>query len=215
MGYWPLDELSGLAMDHSGNNNNGTLVNFPTPVQGIYGNALNFNRASSSYVGMNNASAIKGPLPITVSVWINPIPIIGSDSVIFVSDNWNGLLYAGYSLALTSDGHLQASFGSGTAGTAGRRTRTGGMVLTLGWQHVSAVIQGQGHVHLFINGIEDVGGGYSGTGGAMVYTNAISKIGAGGNVYFNGAIDDVRVYNRALSSTEIHLLAPPGGLLAS
>ena len=74
---------------------------------------------------------------------------------------------------------------------------------------MSAVIQGQGNVHLYIDGIEDVGGGYSGTGGAMVYTTAMSKIGAGGNVYFNGAIDDVRVYNRALSSTEIHLLANP------
>lgn len=213
VGYWPLDELSGLAMDHSGNNNNGTLVNSPAPVQGMLGKALNFNRASRSYVGMNNASAIKGPLPITVSVWINPIPIIGANSVIFGSDNWNGSLYAGYSLTLTSDGHLQASFGSGTAGTSGRRTRTGGMVLTPGWQHVSAVIQGQGNVHLYINGIEDVGGGYSGTGGAMVYTTAMSKIGAGGNVYFNGAIDDVRVYNRALSNTEIHLLANPSGVI--
>ena len=60
---------------------------------------------------------------------------------------------------------------------------------------------------LYIDGIEDVGGGYSGTGGAMVYTTAMSKIGAGGNVYFNGAIDDVRVYNRALIHGSI--AAPP------
>jgi len=57
---------------------------------------------------------------------------------------------------------------------------------------------------LYVNGVDD-GGSYSGTGGSLSYSTGSSFIGGrgGSTMLFDGAIDDVRVYNRALSGEEI------------
>ena len=102
-------------------------------------------------------------------------------------------------------GHLQCNIGTGVAG--GRRTKTGRTVVPLGvWSHVVAVIRGPQDMMLYLEGQND-GGMYSGSGvGSMVYSTAASKFGSDGNVYFNGEIDDVRVYNRELSFDEVKSL---------
>ena len=60
---------------------------------------------------------------------------------------------------------------------------------------------------LYING-QDAGGSYSGTGGSLIHTSAHAKIGGLSDTIsnFNGIIDDVLIYNRALTETEIQTL---------
>ena len=61
-------------------------------------------------------------------------------------------------------------------------------------------------MNLYVNGVDD-GGSYNGTGGTMAYSTASSKIGTDTGVnFFDGVIDDVRVYNRALSPSEVSTL---------
>jgi hypothetical protein len=64
---------------------------------------------------------------------------------------------------------------------------------------------------LYINGSDD-GGDYSGTGGGLRYSNGNSWIGGSRfeSTYFNGAMDDVRIYDRALSAGEIWRLYEEG-----
>lgn len=209
VGYWNLNEGSGTAAaDASGNGVNGTLVNSPAWVAGMLSNALSFN-GTNSYVNMNNASAT-GPLkpaslPVTISGWIKTTGTVG---MVFASDEWDNSKYAGYCLQLVG-GKLVCNFGNAATGigSANRQSKTGTTVLTAGqWYHVAAVIQGASNMQIYLNGVDD-GGAYSGSAGAMAYTTTTSKIGSGGNAnYFNGVIDDVRIYNRALSATEIGLL---------
>ncbi len=208
IGYWEFEEGMGTATaDSSENGNNGTLVNSPTWGAGVFGGALSFN-GTSSYVNLNNTSitnSLKPALPVTVSAWIKPASATGVQTV-FASDNFSSVYY-GFDMKLVG-GVLSCDYGSGTsAGSPYRRSKNGTTVLTAGvWYHVAVVIQGPTSMNLYVNGVDN-GGTYNGSGGPMQYSTASSKIGSEGTNYFNGVIDDVRVYNRALGTTEIGLLA--------
>src|SRR3989338_2141929 len=73
VGHWKFDEGTGLsAVDSSGNNNTGTLVNGPTWTTGKIGGALNFDGVDD-YVNMGIGSAtesIGGGSAVSVSLWI-------------------------------------------------------------------------------------------------------------------------------------------------
>jgi len=212
-GYWALDEGTGTTTsDFSGHGNNGTLTNSPTWIAGKLGNALTFN-GTSSYVNLNNATTsgvLKPTLPVTISAWIKLTSNSGSQ-IVFTSDEWDAGKYAGCNLSINA-GVLGCAYGNAAGGNSSgfRQSKSGTTVLAINtWYHVAAVIQSAANMSLYINGVDD-GGTYSGTGSTLGYTTATSKIGTGGSSqYFNGTIDDVRFFNRVLSSTEIELLAMP------
>ena len=209
VGYWQFSEGAGATTaDSSGSGINGTLAFSPAWVPGMFGGALNFN-GTSSYVHLNNMGAtgpLKPPLPVTISAWIKLTTASGYQAI-FSSDNFNSL-FAGCNLEI-ANGVLACNYGSaGGYGTPYRREKVGKTVFTAGrWYHVAAVIQGPTSMNLYVNGVDE-GGTYSGTGGPVGYTSTSSKIGSNnGTSYFNGAIDDLRFYNRALNPTEVELLA--------
>ena len=210
VGYWQLNEGTGtVASDSSGSGINGTLVNSPTWTTGMLKNALAFN-GTTNYVNLNNGSStgpLKPALPVTVSAWVK---LSGTNGVqrVFSGDNADNItVIGGYDLSINS-GILSCDYGDGTgSGPAHRRSKSGTTVLHTGtWYHVAVVIQGPSSIQLYINGVDD-GGTYSGTGGSMAYTTTSSKIGTSNTSnFFNGVIDDVRVYNKALDSNAINLL---------
>lgn len=207
-GGWSMEEASGTTTaDFSGNNITGTLTGSPAWTSGVVGNALSFN--GTNHVRMNNGSVtgpLKPALPVTVAAWVKINS--ASDSKIFASDQFDATKYAGYDLGLASS-KICCDYGdNGAPGAASRRTKVGTTILAAGqWYHLAAVIRGPTDMSLYVNGVDD-GGTYSGTGSAVAYTTAPSKIGAGGTSgFFNGSIDEVLVYNRALSSSEIGTLA--------
>jgi hypothetical protein len=122
--------------------------------------------------------------------------------------------YCGVWLNINHENHLAASFGDGKGqGSAGyRRSREGTTALSLDtWYHVAAVVRGETDMSVYVNGVED-GGPYSGSGGSLAYANGNASIGTChyANIYFSGDIDDVRLYERALSSEEIQRLYQAG-----
>ena len=76
---------------------------------------------------------------------------------------------------------------------------------------MAAVVRGETDMNVYVNGAED-GGSYSGSGGSLTYGNGNASIGTChyANTYLNGDIDDVRVYERALSPEEIQRLYQAG-----
>ncbi len=214
--WWKLDDGSSgttptTAADSSGNGNTGTLTNGPTwTTSGKINNALTLAAASSQYVSVPYASALEPTTAFTVTAWVNPtstsqMAIIASPD----SDGWNN----GWRLIV--DGAPQLSGNIVTSNTSPRATAINTANPPAGtWTHVALVYNGS-TLTVYSNGVP--GTPVSVTGTVTYGTSAFLPIGgASGVPYFNGKIDDVRIYNRALSASEVTSLynytgSSPGG----
>jgi len=207
VGAWTLDEGTGTkANDSSGTGNSGTLSGavIPTWTTGKLGKALSFN-GSSSYVSGGTNLGMSGDFSGTASAWIKRGT--GSSSTfqsVFVAGSAATLQAFGLGINGNSDGDVTIQFNGGKG-----RYSAGGLIPINTWTHI-AVTKTAGAIestsHLFINGVEVAqSGGQTGTPNFVASLNYIGKWTTGG-YEFKGLIDDVRVYNRALSATEIAAL---------
>jgi hypothetical protein len=192
--YYRFDEGSGAtALDASGRANNGTIVGASWTATGKYGSALSFN-GSSSIVNVADASSLDLTTGMTLEAWVNPSASSGYRTVV-MKDIPGELSYALYG----SDGSRPNAWGrvgSTSTGVLG----TGAVPLNV-WTHLAVTYNGSSLV-LYVNGSQAATKALS---GSLVTSN--SPLHIGGNAvwgeYFAGLIDDVRVYNRALSASEI------------
>ena len=214
--YWPFDEGSGdMAYDSYGDNH-GSLKD-PCWATGQIDGALEFNGVDDN-IDLGTDSSLKMDLPVTCCAWIKLSSTGSSDMIIALGkgqSNW----YYGVFVNIRADGLLLAHIGDGTGKSAtDQRWKEGTTVLTDGqWYHVAAVVRGGVDMELYINGEND-GGSYGGTGGSLKYagTNGSSFIGGttsesiGTTSPFDGVIDDVAVFNRALTPEEIEQIYQDG-----
>jgi len=132
---------------------------------------------------------------VTVMAWINTGRYIGP-----TGDDWQGIMAKGsprsYSLYTQVSGVLHFS-------TAGVGTLSSGTIPLNEWVHVCAMVIGGTHQY-YING-EDAGASGSGIVLPGAADTATVRIGnsRGANREFLGMIDDVRIYNRALTRDEV------------
>jgi hypothetical protein len=203
VGHWRFDEASGsLATDASGNHNPGTLVNSPTRVSGKLGTgALQFSAASQQYITVANSSSLNSPVrSITIAAWVNATDWSGNRRILQKgnSDNQYRLLAEGGVLKF----HLN-----------GVDTLTAPLPPTATWVHVAATWEGS-TMTIYTNGVTQTSAGAGGTLATTSDPLAIARKNGSGvsGDYFNGRLDDVRIYNRALSGLEIAMLmtnSPP------
>jgi VanZ family protein len=190
------------APDASGNGLDGVLINGPTFVAGVDALALRLNGVNQ-YVNFGQPVALRLTGSMTISAWINSSSFPVSDAAI-VSDH-NGL---GYQLDTTVDqGQRTISFR--IANAAGRLTsRYGKTPLELDtWYHVAGVYDARARtLDVYLNGQRD-NGCLTGSvmsrqriSGGKVY---VGRPGIGEGFEFAGSIDDVRIYSRALTQSEI------------
>ena len=201
-GYWKFDEGVGNSVaDETIYKNTGTLVNSPTwkvSSNCISGTCLEFN-GSTNYAIVDN-NFIVNPTSLTISAWFKKIGegsnyecVLhkGSDTTIGNSEYW---------LGVDSNDYLTATIGARTGvGWAAGQTTT---KATLGvWYYLSASWDGS-VVRVYIDGK------YIKQYDLLLYSSLTTptRFGAssnGANYQFNGLIDEVRIYNRALSAEEI------------
>ena len=216
VGYWPLDGkttnwATGKTNDVSGNANTGQLINMSTttsPVPGKIGQALKFN-GTSSYISQSNSLA-KGQTNLTVSAWVKPAAA-ADYSVIYFEPTAGGVGQSRVALFLMAARTIE--FGGRVAAQEPTGAFTGqlttGTVSLNKWTHVVGVWNTNANtISIYFNGVlQSITAVGAGTPGAFATTNPNAsfpqRIGYdGGDAVFNGLIDDVRIYNRALSPTE-------------
>jgi hypothetical protein len=187
--WWNFNEGTGLiAHDVSGNALNGTLANSPTWIGGIIGNALNFGGGEASVSIANSSVFDFGTGDFAISAWLKPSSVTTYNTYMEI-----GLYTAGILLRPTG-GNLQVYLQSGLY------TFTFSMVAD-NWYNV-VVLRDNTSLQVFINTIQ------SGTGQTSVDNIAVASVGYIGRSAhttgqnFLGIIDDVRIYNRALSASE-------------
>jgi hypothetical protein len=208
--HWEFDEGSGTTAYDSAGDNDGAIYG-ATWTGGQIGGALSFDGVDD-YVDVGNDSSLKPPLPVTLSAWVN-LTSLGSPQCIMGLDAQTSDYYGIWWYVLSA-GDLEISYGDGGGkGVEHRRSKVGTTALAADtWYHIAAVLRGPTDISLYINGIDD-GGTYSGSGGSIAYLSASSLIGINhdSQCALGGKIDDVRIYNRALSAEEIEELYPEGG----
>ncbi len=209
VGLWTFDapDMAGVtAYDKSGNNNNGTLTNGVKKAIGKIGQALNFD-GSDDYVTFN-ANIPTENSTFTASMWVNPI----SGSGVFTKHNASGAsgvgnqgFFLNYNLA----GGRFYFYQYNSSGTYTSLGSTVGSALANQWVHytmVRDVSGGNATITIYINGVRNASGTVNNIADMASQVLTLGKYSYTSAAYFNGLIDEVRVYNRALSPDEIKRL---------
>jgi hypothetical protein len=172
------------------------------------GRALQFD-GIDDYVDLGNIYDDVA-LPLTISVWANLDNSASGLNPIFTSQD-NSALYNGFWFQMT-EGNFSVEYGDGQGedNPVFRRALSSTVGNKRGrWMHLTAVMRGATDMDLYLNGVR-VNGNPSGSSAlpmASNFPNDIAKIGyyfTNSAVYhFKGMLDDLRVWNRALTETEI------------
>ncbi|MDD5032808.1 MAG: LamG domain-containing protein [Candidatus Pacebacteria bacterium] len=221
VGYWTFDGKdtnwgTGQITDKSGNNNTGKVVGMSTstaPTIGVSGQALNFVRASSRKVVVSDASSIQLTNAVTVSMWIKPT-VTGTDRKLLSKQS--GAVMTGYKLSIYTNNKVEFEIRGNSTSDLNRNVSGGTTLAANTWYHVVGLFSDSDNlIATYVNGVLDRS---LVTQKGLGSNNLDMWIGAGQNesycspngCFFDGVIDDVRVYNRALSSNEIFELYKTG-----
>ena len=191
-----FNETSGSTVtDVSGNNNTGTLGSGVTrTTQGKFGGALLFN--GSSFVTVPHAASLNLASGMTLSAWVFPTvnPVNWSTAIMKEQPGW--FVYALYAGSPTNRPNIYIFTTNGENGIAGPSA----LALNT-WSHLAATYNGA-TLSIYVNGALAASQAMTGP-----INTATSPLRFGGNnvwgEYFTGRLDEVRVYNRALSEAEI------------
>jgi hypothetical protein len=191
------------AVDGSGNGITGTLNGATWTTAGEYGNALAFNGASS-FVDLGIPPLLQNTGSMTWAAWVFATATPANDGQI-ISQSASG---GGWQLKTTPDTGPQ-TFGVKVTGSTGQAYRYSKTVRALNtWYHVAGVYNATTKsLDIYVNGVLDDGTLLGTVPAAQVLQNTNVNIGRrNGGYYFSGVIDEVRVYNRALSASEIQTI---------
>jgi len=219
MGWWPLN---GDTSDASGNGHPGILsLSAPTPTTGqgnIANTAYSFDGSvGDAYIDTGDKFAAN---QFTASVWA--YPIVGSNGTGFATIMSNTRdccnINSGFQIQYTKASPNQLSgfiWAGGTGAVAGVDYSTGspsGLPQNT-WSHIALTYNGM-TISMYKNGtLLGSSTSYSGTLPTPLYNVFLGRMGEIPYGYtFGGKLDDARIYNRALSATEITALYSAGAL---
>jgi gliding motility-associated-like protein len=172
------------------------------------GRAMHFN-GTNQYINLGNVYDDL-TLPLTITAWVNMDPTFTGIAGIFTSQD-NSPTYNGVQLVITHNAFF-IDYGDGTGENDPNRRR--GKSSSTGdlrgrWVHVTGVIRGATDMDLYVNGI-NIGGSNEGFSNLPMNSNFpgdVAKIGFwrsnGINFPFKGDIDEVTIWNRSLTQTEV------------
>ena len=205
--HWKFDETSGTTASDSIDSNPGTLVNGPTWTTGKLQGAVNLDGINDYITVASNPNLAMGTGSFTIAGWINLDVVCGpswSDKICPIIST-RGLsstsMGDGYWVGLALS-HLWFQIGDGGANNGDFLVP---FSFTNSWHHIAAVRDRTANqFKLYIDGqlkgtdpdtLGDVGNSF------------VPYIGQQYTFFFDGKMDDLRIYNRALSPAEITALA--------
>jgi hypothetical protein len=186
-----FDETSGISLiDASGNTNTGT-INGATRVQGKFGKALAFD-GTNAVVTVNDSPSLDLPTALTLEAWVNPT-LINGDYQSVISKPMDAAFSA---ISYVLHGASRPN-GVPLLGLAGSATNLSAPAVlpTNAWSHLAGTYDGS-TMRLYVNGVQVASQPHA---GAITTSTQPLSIGLG----WAGLIDEVRIYDRALSASEI------------
>ena len=206
LAWWKLDETSGVtAVDSSGQGHDGTLKNSTSfalnAATGKFGGGFKGDN-SNDYIAVNHHVSLN-PSTFTLSTWVNYYDFTGSDTFISHGDgsgNLAGFFFRcndttqKFALYISLAPNVYSSVIGSTVAQAGQ------------WYHIAASYD-LSNMRLYVNGNEE----------SVTARTEVIDYGSGGNIRLANAIhatagspgatvDDIRFYDKALSTQEIEAL---------
>ena len=193
IGWWKLDDGSGsTASDSSGNALNGMLTNSPTWTSGLLNGAMSFASASQ-VIGIpahNYGSSL------SVCAWVQLSSYLPGYQRIFDTD-----YRYGYFLGFAVDGRT----GLFIVANPSIGTCSGGMATNGQWSHLCGTFDGSSGL-LYFNGSLVASNAFTAPTQGSVGAQIAHSVSDNDTRSLAGLLDDVRVYNRALSSNEVKII---------
>jgi RHS repeat-associated protein len=194
-GWWKMNEGTGTSVaDSSGNGNNGSMPNGGSWASGVASNAVVLD-GTNDYIDMGDKATLEGNATWTFAGWINPDQFFSSrDNYLMYKDK---VLRWGFLSATSRQPSVDIGSGSGNPGWQGAVT-SNTQINSNQWTHL-AVTYTNSTVKFYVNGqLTDT-------------TSKTYTMGSNNKAYslstatqaFDGKLDDVRYYNRALADSEI------------
>ncbi|MFM9957372.1 MAG: LamG-like jellyroll fold domain-containing protein [Phycisphaerales bacterium] len=221
IGHWRFNETAGATASNSAAGANGTLVgNAAFTTGGISGNCVNFPTYGGGYVTMGNTYNIDANPEFTISAWARTTNT--TNPKVVVSRHFTGI-FNGYILCVDLGGaYANPQRGQFYLNDFPGSTCNGATVLTDGqWHHLVAVYRfiGTGTIReLWVDGIREAANANAGPNphpSPSFLVGGIFFSSGGETGYFQGQIDEVQVYNYAVTSADIAILrATPAAVAA-
>lgn len=195
--YW---EFEGNSTDtKGGNNGTDTAITYST-ANGKFTQGAGFTIASSSAIGIGQLGYAG---QFSFLAWFKTST---TSTYQFICQNWKETgapLFSGFTYYVDNSNHLSGLIARNTGGLDAIAGTTN--VCDGNW-HFGAYTRDATNIHIYVDGTEDA---TPVAAAAASYVSTFPRIGArcnaGANdLFMNGAIDDLAIFNRCLSSTEIN-----------
>ncbi len=200
VGYWSFDEGKDLkANDISGNGNTGTLQASMTDadwIAGIAGTCLDLD-GINDYIDCGLDSSLQNQ-NLSISYWVKQPATVTYQGIIATADSAG---VNGYRTGISNTGLVEVIVGDATTynvayGTTVMDDNT--------WKHVVVIIDAS-FLYVYVNGVLD-GTPVARTKVTTFVNNLMIGCWSDVNSYFTGSLDEVRIYNIALTAKEIYSL---------
>jgi len=199
--WWPFDEGTGnVAHDGTGNGNDLTFVGDPEWTDGYLGGAIDFD-GSGDYLESTVGPGLAITGEVSMAAWIKLSAAIADQKVGGNQNNSTG----GFKMSIYNN-LLEFEIRNSSNSSTLNRSVAGGTVLEVDvWYHVIGVYSlSGGYLRTYVNGVLDRGMTTTAVLGA---STGPMRIGCEpftvGSYNFNGIMDDIRVYNHAVTEAEM------------
>ena len=203
---WHFSEGEGGEVNDSSGNGNDGIIHGANWTNGSMGKGLEFDGVDDHVlVGASTSLDFSMADNFSAEMWIK-INSAVDHCLLLKRFTGNGQLH--WNFSIFSDGSLFFGLDKFTTGGWSEHTTPSGLIATDEWYHVAFTKRGQnpGNVSLYIDGLEVLS--------ETIGPNPQGATAAGGPIYmgkhfdhgqyFNGTIDEVAIYNRSLTASEIY-----------
>jgi hypothetical protein len=209
IGEWKLDEMGGTIAEDTKNGYDATVQGSAGFVAGKLGRALNLNNGTTGtggkYAEMPSNATLDNVQEgdYTLSAWFYPYtapPDLNTDD-----RHWAIVAKAGLHMGLMYEPDRRFSIRHYLTGPMLKNPHSATTYALNTWHHVAGVVsKATGTVTLYVNGAQAGSATFAAGTAAREYGTTRFRIGKGSsNWAADGKVDQVRIYNRALSAAEI------------
>lgn len=206
--YWPMDEAAGTVVHDCSQGIDGIFGGDAGVSWGARKSGSNLEFQGSGYVTLGIQSKLLVPGPFTVVGWFRTDAVpVGNYSSMFW--NYDNASRSGFETALSPSSALSSAVGLGVD-VIEAKFPTPPVAL---WQHLATVFEPGVRLEVYVNGVSVAKTVTGSDGGAMADASVVPfnhevRFGASySNTTWKGGIDDLRIFGRALSQSEIGTLA--------